>query len=363
MTAHRDRRRQRGLTLIELMLALALGLVLVAAVYQIFLATARTARTTDAVSRRQDAIRYVSDRLAQDARMAGFRGCHGDQGTVRNTVNPDPAAAVPARTVTSHNDFRYRHDRYVEGFEATAVGWSPALPTGFPAPAAGSDVLSLRLSLGAEAFLVDDMTTTSDDLVIGGGEPLPFTAGDIVQVADCGGATVFAISAAQLITDAGSGAPQGRISHAAGSGPAPGNWSADLDRRFRAGAQIWRVGTVSWYVAASASDGRPALWRRTDDETIEIAGGVDALQVLYGEDQDGDRVADRYADASSYGDSAAWRRVVAVRVALLFSGSRDRVGVADPRTFDLLGTDVGPFDDGRLRRVVTLTLALRNRLP
>ena len=51
------------------------------------------------------------------------------------------------------------------------------------------------------------------------------------------------------------------------------------------------------------------------------------------------------------------------RVALLVASTRDKAAETDPRSFNLLGTIVGPSNDGRLRRVVTLTISLRNRLP
>lgn len=358
--------RPHGMTLIELMIALALGLLLMAAIYRIFLATSRTSTTTHDVSRRQAAIRYVGARLAEDTRVAGFRGCGGDQGEVRNTLNPDPASSGGSRTAFSHADFRYRHERYVEGFDAAAGDWSPALPDGFPDPLAGHDVLTLRGLLSTEAFTVQDMATTLDSLRLGGDTPTPIAAGDIAMIADCGGAAVFQVSAVSAATTPLSGGGTASIAvveHATGGSASPGNWTADLDRRYGAGAQVWRVGTISWYLATSAQDGRPALWRVVDGVAAEIAQGVDGLQVLYGEDSDADRVADLYRPASDFPDAPAWRRVVAVRVALLFSGSRNHAGGSDARSFDLLGTAMGPYDDGRLRRVVTLTLALRNRLP
>lgn len=357
--------RQRGISLIELMIALTLGLVLIAGVYRIFLSTSRTAVTTDALAGRQEAIRYVSARLAQDVRMAGFRGCLSDTGEVRNTLDPDPAASGGSRTAFTHGDFRYRFERFAEGFEGGSSGWSPSLPSGFSAARAGTDVLTVRGPVDAEVFTIRDMATTSADLNLNPVSPAPFAAGDIAMITDCGGAAIFQISAANVATVALSGGGTGsigRIAHAAGSGT-PGNWTDDLDREFGAGSQLYRMGSVSYFIADSALGTGGALWRAVNGDAREIAAGIDNFQVLYGEDSDGDQVADSYRRADEFADTGAWRRVVAVRVALLFSGTRDRTGIADPRTFDLLGVTVGPFGDGRMRRVVTLTLALRNRLP
>ena len=60
--------------------------------------------------------------------------------------------------------------------------------------------------------------------------------------------------------------------------------------------------------------------------------------------------------------------MVSLQVALLAAGTQDRVADADERTFTLLDTVVDPTvggsvpSDGRLRRVLTFTVAMRNRL-
>lgn len=365
MSRIRQQGQQQGISLIELMIAMTLGLLLLAGIYRIFLSTSRTAQTTMALSDRQEAIRYVSARLAQDVRMAGFRGCLSDTGEVRNTLNPNPAASGGTRSEFTHTDFRYRFERYAEGFNAGTSTWTPALPTGFPAPRAGTDVLTVRGPLDSEVFTIRDMATTTADLNINPVSPLALAAGNIAMVSDCGGAAIFQVSSSSIGTVALSGGGTGNIGtvrHIASTGT-PGNWSNDLDRAFGAGSQLFRMGTVSFYIANSAQGSGPALWRVIDGTASEIAAGIENMQVLYGEDSDGDQVADVYRRADQFADTAAWRRVAAVRVALLFSGTRDRAGLADTRTFNLLGVTVGPFSDGRLRRVVTLTLALRNRLP
>lgn len=355
-----------GLSLVEVMIAMALGLVLLAGIYRVYLTTARTSVTTESLAARQETIRYISERISQDVRMAGYRGCLSDSGEIRNALNPDPVAAGSTRSEFTHSDFRYRYDRYAEGFDATVSDWSPALPASLSNVVAGTDVLTLRTSLAADVFVIQEMTSTSADLRINPLSPAPLAAGNIVMVSDCTGAAIFQISGYSVASSNNSlGVPvnYGDLVHNAGSSPAPGNWTKDLGRKFTAGAQLIRIGTVSYLIRSSARGSGPALWRVVDDDAREIAEGVENLQVLYGDDSDGDRVPDAYRPASAFTSSEAWRRVVSLRVALLVAGSGSRAGVNDPRSFDLLGVTVGPFSDGRLRRVVTLTLALRNRLP
>ena len=66
-------RFQRGLSLIELMVALAVGMLLIAGFLQIFLSVRSTYATNEASSRVQENGRFALDFLASHARMAGYR--------------------------------------------------------------------------------------------------------------------------------------------------------------------------------------------------------------------------------------------------------------------------------------------------
>jgi type IV pilus assembly protein PilW len=85
------------------------------------------------------------------------------------------------------------------------------------------------------------------------------------------------------------------------------------------------------------------------------------MQVLFGEDTNADMVADRYVSASNVTN---FDNVISLRVSLLFRTANISASVLkDTGTYDLSGTVVGPFNDTRIRRVVTLNMNLRNRTP
>lgn len=65
----------RGFGLIEIMIALVLGLVLVLGIFQIFASTRQTALVQDASALLQEEARYVLTRMSQELRMAGMFGC------------------------------------------------------------------------------------------------------------------------------------------------------------------------------------------------------------------------------------------------------------------------------------------------
>jgi type IV pilus assembly protein PilW len=358
--------RQRGVTLIELMIGLVLGLLLLAGLYQIYLASLRSYSMASALSMRQEAVRYVSRLLAEDVRMAGYRGCLPDGGNILNTVNPDPAGG--GRTNFTHPDFAFRFERYIEGFDADGAGWDPALPAVISGVRSGTDVLTLRAAFYPELYVIQDPPgqSPSASLRTNPSNPPVLAAGDIALVTDCAGATVFQVTNVQTASPTLT-----TIVHNAGQGaglPTPGNWQQSLGQVYNVGSQVMRIATVSYFIRDSASGSGPALWRRIEGDATperEIAEGIENLQVLYGVDMDGDDNPDIYDNAATVAAAGRWRSVVAVRVALLVSGVRDRAGEADAvTTYTLLDAPaVGPFPDGRLRRVVTLTLALRNRLP
>src|SRR3546814_19602595 len=82
--------RARGVTLIELMIALVLGLLVVAAAIGIFLSNKQVFQTTDNLSRMQDHARIGFELMARELRMAGARDCSREIPLV-NVLNPTSA--------------------------------------------------------------------------------------------------------------------------------------------------------------------------------------------------------------------------------------------------------------------------------
>ena len=66
---------ERGMTIVELMIAMVIGLIVLGAVSSVFISTRQTFRTTDSLSRIQESARYALEMMARDIRMAGYIGC------------------------------------------------------------------------------------------------------------------------------------------------------------------------------------------------------------------------------------------------------------------------------------------------
>ncbi|GFM67691.1 pilus assembly protein PilW [Pseudomonas cichorii] len=82
----------RGFGLIEIMVALVLGLVVSMGIIQIFSASRGTFLTQNASARMQEDARFVLSKLMQEIRMTGMYGCLG----FSNYVPVSPAIAWPA---------------------------------------------------------------------------------------------------------------------------------------------------------------------------------------------------------------------------------------------------------------------------
>jgi len=80
---------QRGITLIELMVAMAVSSIIMLGISNIYLSTKKSAVIHDEFARVQDNIRYASNTLALNIRNAGYYGCAVAQNptTISNRIN------------------------------------------------------------------------------------------------------------------------------------------------------------------------------------------------------------------------------------------------------------------------------------
>jgi len=336
-------RRQRGFTVVEIMVAMAIGLVVSAVVVTMFAASSRSYRVTDAMGDLQEAGRIAISSLQRDVHLVGFRGCNSN-----NVRGSAPIANLLATPTAYLNDFTTG----IQGYEASEGGWAPSLPPAVSAPgvsvptgpAALTDVLVMRVVDGAPVALSAGMANATDDIPVM--SAAGFHAGTRAIVADCVGATVFQVT----------GIGAGTLQHAVGAGA---NTSASAQHVFGSDAAVMRYETRAYFVGPSTRDSlnERSLWVRVDgSEPVEVVENVQDMQILYGEDTDGDFVPNVYRTADAV---ANWGNVLAINVSLLLRGSnlRDNQVVTD---YVYNGATVTPADR-RLRRTYTATMQLRNR--
>lgn len=354
----RDMHKQRGVSLIELMVSMALGLLLTAGILQVFASNSQAYRFHEALSRIQENGRFALDELTREIRMAGYLGCSSQATTISNWLDGPPADFDPALGI--------------QGWEANGTATGAALTLDYDAASVSTNSGRWTTNGGAALPAFDALpgsdivrvwrgdenvprlvSIDTDTFVITG--PHDFAAQDFLMLSDCRTADwVQACSVNPAGTDTEIGV---------GAGCALGN-DAGLEISSSPGGEVSRILGNLYYVSRESADDPPALYRSRLTESAEagagepLVEGVESLQILFGIDENGDRRIDRHVTANNVPD---WRSVVAVRISLLLVSTENNVvDAAQPVFFN--GAVQNPTDR-RLRQVMTTTIALRNRMP
>lgn len=359
-------RRQAGVSLIELMISLTIGLVILGALTAAYLGSRGAYRTNENLARMQENGRFALDLLTEDVRLAGFVGCRSRTLTDLEVIN----VARPAVASITGGFFRGADDA-LQGFE-NGSGWTN--PTTITR--AAGDVLVVRrggggIELSANADIPNGRVTIRNN-------GLNFRKGDYVALGTCGRVAFFRVSNdppqgvtatnvdlehAANITGAGFTAADGNGSNGiAASNLLLAGSSFELAAR----PMAYRFGELNYFIGTNPA-GRPALYRATrGGATEELVDNVEDMEILYGVDTDGNLFADTYETAATVAAASQWPQVVSVRVSLLVASPE--IGVASNASqFALRDTsgdgvaDVQTGADTRLRQVFTSTISLRNR--
>jgi type IV pilus assembly protein PilW len=336
--------KQNGFSMVEMMIAITLGLILLAGVLSIFFSSRVTYSSNERTARLQENGRVALDLVTHDLRSAGYQGC---------------ARGVPFNnSLNTPTGLLWNYIFPVQGYESDGAGaFSPALGlTLTPTPVNDSDVVVVRSAQrdGRMARLETNLVSLTDTLTVTNTGTI--AAGNIFMISDCNATDVF------QATTWTTGTPNGTIAHATVGGT-PGNSSGDMSYLYRAGARVVPLETVIYYVGVDATSGEPGLFRQIGTNAPQLLiEGVQALQISYGEDTDGDRVANFYRSASLV---ANWNAIISVNVSMLIRSEQYGTST-DGNTYTLLATTVGgkvlgPYNDRRQRMMFTTTAALRNR--
>jgi len=341
------RQKQKGFSLVELMVAIVVGLILVAAVIELFVNNRQVYRVQDAQSRLQESGRYAMKILADNIEKAGYLGC-----ATRSNV-------TLVNSLNDANAYLWNFSMPIQGNEATgANNWTPALDAsvGGSSPVGGNDVITIRTVEPPEIRIITHTPSTppgSADIIVNPGTNLE--QGDIMLAHDCVAAAIFEITSSNAEANAGT------LAHAVGAGTpdTPGNATASLGHNFGEG-WVNRVSTNSFYIRNNPNN-IPSLYRkRFDANAVELVEGIEQMQITYGVDTTANGSANEYRTANNVGN---WNNVVSVRVSLVAVSIENNLTVDGSQLYNFNGVnDIDPGDQ-RLRRVFTRTITLRNRVP
>jgi len=344
----------RGISLVEIMIGLTLGVILSIAIISIYLAQKNTYKTNTGQATIQSSESAIAALVTPTIRSAGFCGCTN---VIQALSNLNPGGPPPLGTLDTSPSM-------IIGYDAAAGTTINISQNNATNSSSSSD-----WSLGLEASLTGNVQATSDVIVVLGASPgnapigvttytpggVSFelqntngvTSGQFGVISDCLKASVF------LIT----GVAGNAISHAAGAG-ALTNSSDAFTVGYPSGSQFVPLTQTAFFVARDLG-GQSALVRATlngnNTWTIQsLIPGVDTMQILYGIGSNG--VPEQYVPASGVTN---WAEVYAVRLGFLLGGAAGS-NVASPTQFSILGTTVNVPADNRLRHVYEITIHIRN---
>ena len=353
MTGYASSRRQ-GFTLLELMLAMALGVTIAAAVAQLFIGTSRAQAQLGGQALMQEAARHALDFLTRSARGAGFLGC-GAAGNLVNGLNGAWRQLVEFDLTTP-----------IEAFDGVGGVWTPSLAALPLRDGSGSEAFSSRSRIDARRLAPDSdvvvfrradrgtplarpLQSRTDALVVADDADL-FDADDFVVVSSCGQAALLRVTSAAgaagartLARAGGIGAFGNRTGVSLMASTEPYGGAAGPE-----GAVAALMLTEVYFVARARADnnrGQPvwSLWRKTSAAApAELVQGIDDLQLLFGIDttpEDAVDAPERYVQAEGIGDGVV--RTVHISV----TASSVNAVTADNQV---------------LRRTFSRTVALRN---
>jgi type IV pilus assembly protein PilW len=353
---------QKGFSLIELMIAMLLGLLVVAAAGGVFISNKRVYNATETMGRIQENTRVAFELMSRDIREAGG--------------NPCGAATRPINMMNQgNNGYWSSFNDGLIGYDAGTAAPGLAQGTAVGQRVAGTDVIEVFSAAGGGIRVTSHPNPSAELDVISTGD---IVVGDVLLVCNIGRSFIFEVTGLP-----GTGT---KIGHNSGGGdncsarftlpvpadpedeygcdnpdnnansycftPAAGGGTCGEDSSVP--AFVARATSIRWFVGNNARQGqslyRVVMANRSNSNTpdtelsrVEVVEGVEDLQVTY-------LVAGAtdYVPASGVGD---WSRVVAARLEVGLEGAEGALS-----TREIQGTD-----GNAINRTVTHVVALRNR--
>jgi len=367
---------QKGLTLVELMIAMGLGLLLSAAAMQVFVLSSQTRRTEQALSQLQDSGRIGLQMIGDDIKRAANFGPAtpvyepGKTGGVSISDYINERMTVLA--LDSGSDLSKQSiAKAVQGYSKPLSGAiTPTLPANLTATGTaartGSDIITI--------FYAEPLTTTSLASNYAGSSfasntalsiasnPAGIKQNDIIMLSSLNSMHVIRVTN----TPATTGATTLEFGTTANNAGTASIFSYDADS-----TTIMRFHQATFYVAATTrtdANNKPiyALYRKLNGNAAEeILEGVEYLKAEYGERLKTGNV--RFLSANN--TTLDQKNISIVRIGLLINDSTIVTSENDSKSYTLPGATIdatgttNPVHDGgkKLRRAFISTYSINSR--
>ena len=319
---YRNRQREDGLTLVEMMVALAIGSFLTIGAVQIYNQSRQAFVINESIARVQETAQFAMDTIEADLRMASNWGMTSRPQTIfGRSLQTDPNPKTLSVPLDCGEDWSLELTVPVDGFNNVH---GLTCPPESGAAQASSDILTVRRASV---------------------NPVPLQPGRLqIQTTRVAG---------EIFDD----------------GVIPGNYTAGDSATHNLMASSYYVDADSDLIPGVPTLRRMSLGIQGVNSAVfdqEIAPGVENLQVQFGIDMNEDNTVDRYVNAGSqiynpfapgYSPGA---RVLTARIWLVVRGITIEPGVVDNTAYTPGDVNLGVINDQFRRIVVSKTILLRN---
>jgi len=327
------RASQRGFSLVELMVALVVGLILVAGIALLFANSSQSASEFDKSVRQIENGRFAVDALVEDISVAGYFDA-----AAATTFAPAGGACDPSTVLVSTLDAMRSSTPAtlplpVEGLTATQAAALTCLPN----HKAGTPALIVRR---VDTTAVDTGSMTTNLLYMQASH----------NPTDLNATYLVSANPGTLVLKARDG-------------------TTNTVRRYL--SRIYYVASCNECGLDTVPTLKRAELRGAAFAVAPLAEGIDQVGFDYGFDTDNDGIPDQWLGLNAPGSSSTalgtlgWNNVVAVRVHVVSRTTEVSAGFNDARSYSV-GQDgtatlsVGPFNDAFKRRAYTSTARLNS---
>jgi type IV pilus assembly protein PilW len=374
----RPNSRESGLSLVEFMVAIAIGMIMMVALTLVLVSSMQSRSELEKNGRQLENGRFGIESLKEDIQLAGFFGEYFPPATTTWST-PDPCTTVMQDMGFAAPNYRWNTTANtlipvgIQGYTE-----SDGTPTCISNRKAGTDIVVIR-RLSTVAIKIDaNADGTADANVDTNDDGTSDTAfndlgkGYLMQQSDCSDAPLetpfifdhetarFTLHGVKPVVVSGASSCQ--------------NGGLNTVRQYV--QRIFYIGTCN--NCSGAGDGIPTLKMvevvpgssicasNTTSScgstvTRSVAEGIENMQLEYGIDTNGDGAPDSFSAAPS---STDWRNVVAVKIFLLARNTESSSDYIDSKTYSLnsAGTALTgtPFGDKYRRHVYTETVRAVN---
>ena len=361
---------QKGLTLVELLIAMVIGVFIIGGLSQVFISIKRSNNLLVAETELQENARFAFSVITDTIQKAGNMGCKAPSGTnLTSLLNFTEGTFRPWVAIEGWEAEGTRYgEAYTPGINTQTLTTPNNHWVGTPDTVLDDGINSVKNSDILKVWHTSDEsvaldTVTADEMTFA---DIDLEKGDVIVLNDCKTITLAQVCQCDSGDSPDCSGEDARavISPSACNTPGNNTFNPNDINLATAGIQVLKesvffigkreqsqINLSSLFIHKFGQDGKLGA-------SEEILQGLERMQVHYGEDTSNDRSANYFVSADQVSD---WSKVVSIRISLLMRSFKDQL-LSEPQNINFNGAKVKiPSDDSYLRRVYSSTVAIRNR--